>query len=247
MATVDFSPVPRQSLGDGVFIELRDAILAGRIKAGEALPPERDLAVSFAVNRHAVREAVKRLQQAGFVHVVHGGGTRVLDVRRTAGLDLLAHLARSIDDSAGDLVRDGLEMRRCVGVEAARLAAARADNAARKRLLVAVSAYGDGGGEHPTEGAELTFWSEVVDASGNLAFRLALNSLLQAIDAQPDLMGELFAAERGDVGSHAELAAAIAAKDVDLAGELAYAILSQAVVALERISRRTRRESVRQA
>src|SRR6476620_9288900 len=120
-----FAPVPRQSVSDGVFHELRDAVLDGRFAPGESLPPERQLAESFAVNRHAVREAVKRLQEAGFVRVVHGGGTAVLDVRRTAGLDLLVHLARAEGEPASRIIRDGLEMRRCVGVEAARLAARR--------------------------------------------------------------------------------------------------------------------------
>ena len=90
-----FSPVQRRSVSDEVFAELRDAILTGRFQPGDTLPPERELAASFAVNRHAVREALKRLQEAGFVQIVHGGATTVLDVRSSAGLDLLAHLARS--------------------------------------------------------------------------------------------------------------------------------------------------------
>ena len=155
-----------------------------RLRAGDQLPPERELAVSFAVNRHAVREAVKRLQEAGFVQVVHGGGTRVLDVRRTAGLDLLGHLARSGDEGLERLVRDGLEMRRCIGVDAARRAAERADAGTRRAIVLAATRYAD-----PTDAtADRDFWALVVDASDNLAFRLALNSLVESIDAQPDLM-----------------------------------------------------------
>src|SRR3954464_10823352 len=120
MVPVDFLPVARQSVSDTVFAQLRDAILGDGYRAGDQLPPERELAQVFAVNRHAVREAVKRLQEAGFVQVVHGGGTRVLDVRRTAGLDLLGHLARAGDGALEGIWRDGLEMRRCIGMDAAR-------------------------------------------------------------------------------------------------------------------------------
>ena len=242
----DFAPVPRQSVSDGVFHELRDAVLDGRFAPGESLPPERQLAESFAVNRHAVREAVKRLQEAGFVRVVHGGGTQVLDVRRTAGLDLLTHLARAGEEEPrARLIRDGLEMRRCIGVEAARLAASRADARARKRIVAAAAAYRRHDGT--ADGTDRAFWAEVVDASDNLAFRLALNSLVHAIDAHPELMDELLADDRTDAISHADLAGAIADEDAVRAAEVAGAILGQAIAALERHTRRGARRRTRSA
>ncbi len=236
--TESFTPVARRSVSDEVFAEIRDAVLGGRFAPGDLLPPERALAQSFAVNRHAVREALKRLQEAGFVKVVHGGGTQVLDVRRTAGLDLLAHLAVSEGGTAGRrLLRDGLEMRRCVGVEAARLAAVRADADARERIAAAASAYRapqSAGGDPGGDTVDRSFWAEVVDASDNLAFRMAFNSLLHAIDLQPELMGALLHDDRSDTLPHADLAAAIVAGDADRAGELADAILVQALEAIDR-------------
>jgi GntR family transcriptional repressor for pyruvate dehydrogenase complex len=246
VATSGFLPVARQPLSDTVFAQLRDAVLAGRYEPGQFLPPERELAQAFAVNRHAVREALKRLQQAGFVRILHGGGTEVLDVRRTAGLDLLGQLARSPGEQTDRLLRDGLEMRRCVGVEAARLAARRADSAARARVVAAAEALTatfattaepavPTGTSTPRDRA---FWAEVVDASGNLAFRLAFNSLIDAVDAQPELMAVLLEADRGDGQPHAELARAVADRDPERAAQLADAILSQALTTLERLSRR---------
>jgi len=232
-----FSPVARQPLSDTVFAQLRDAIVDGRYGPGELLPPERELAQAFAVNRHAVREALKRLQQAGFVRVTHGGGTKVLDVRRTAGLDLLGHLARSPGEQAERLVRDGLEMRRCVGIEAARLAALRADATSRARIAAAAQALVMPDRD-PSRQGDRTFWAEVVDASDNLAFRLAFNSLIDAVDAQPELMAVLLEADRDDGQPHAELAQAIGDRDAELAGQIADAILSQALTTLQRLSRR---------
>ena len=246
MSQATFTPVQRRSVSDGVFQELRDAVLDGRIAPGELLPPERQLAESFAVNRHAVREAVKRLQEAGFVRVVHGGGTAVLDVRRTAGLDLLVHLARAEGEPASRIIRDGLEMRRCVGVEAARLAARRGDAAARRRIVAAAAAYRGpvGGGE---DGTDRAFWAEVVDASDNVAFRLAFNSLLHTVDAHRDLMDELLAADRSDATPHADLAAAISARDEETAAAVADRILGQALDALARAERRAARRRGRSA
>lgn len=229
--STEFSPVTRQSVSDVVFGELRDAIVSGRLEVGDALSPERELAESFAVNRHAVREAVKRLQQAGFVRVSHGDGTHVLDVRRSAGLDLLVDLTRGESRPGDRLLRDGLEMRRCIGIEAARLAARRGEPAARQRVVDATTAYAVDGA-----GADRMFWQAVVEASANLAFRLALNSLLHAIDAQPGVMDTLLAADRADVLPHAELAQAILAADEGRAAELAGAILGQALGILESAS-----------
>lgn len=231
-----FQPVARRSVSDDVFAELRDAILVRRFAPGDLLPPERDLAASFAVNRHAVREALKRLQQAGFVHVVHGGGTRVLDVRQDAGLDLLVHIATASEDVDPAIIRDGLEMRRAVGVDAARLAAVRADAPARRRIADAAAAYGatDTSADASSE-ADRSFWLEVVDASGNLAFRLALNSLVHAIDARPHVMDQLLADDRADTVRHADLASAITARDPDRAAVVADRILTQALDAWARM------------
>jgi DNA-binding FadR family transcriptional regulator len=225
MTSSGFAPITRTSVTDTVFAELRDAILTGRFAPGDSLPPERELAASFAVNRHAVREALGRLATAGFVNVVHGGGTVVLDVRSTAGLDLLAHVARSADEPDPKLIRDGLEMRRCIGIEAVRLAATRGTPGAHARIEASTTAYGDH--SHPV--ADRAFWREVVDASGNIAFRLALNSLLHAIDARPEAMDVLLADDRADTIPHAPLAKAITARDADLAAELADRILTQAL------------------
>jgi len=225
MSQSGFTPVARRSVSEQVFTELRDAILTGRFAPGDSLPPERELAASFAVNRHAVREALQRLQLAGFVRVVHGGGTTVLDVRSTAGLDLLAHLARSGDGLDPMILRDGLEMRRCIGVEASRLAATRATESARASVVAAAAAYGC----PDIDDADRDFWLVVVEASGNLTFRLALNSLVHAIDGSPDVMDALLAGDRADLLPHAPLAEAIATGDAAEAARLADAILTQAV------------------
>lgn len=218
-----FQPVARRAVSDGVFAQLRHAIVDGTLPAGELLPAERDLAAAFEVNRHAVREAVKRLQQAGLVAVVHGGGTRVLDLRRSGGLDLLPHLIEG-GQAPAQLLRAGLEMRRCIGVEAARLAALRADDVARAAISAAAEAY-------DRAEADRTFWATVVDAADNIAFRLAFNTLLQAIDAHAELMSSLLEDDRRDAATHRTLAAAIVAGDTDRAVGLAHELLSRALTA----------------
>src|SRR5947209_9767795 len=119
--------VPRASLPDHVFAQIREAVLSGEYLPGERLPPQRALAAEFGVNMASVREALKRLEQLRLVDVRHGDGTEVLDWRRSGGLEALVLRDRA---GAGEGVqepfaRDLFEARRLLLVEAARLAARR--------------------------------------------------------------------------------------------------------------------------
>jgi len=74
---VPFQPPQRRRLHQDVAEQLRDAILDGRFAAGEKLPPERELAEEFQVNRTSVREAIKVLEGLGLVSVRQGDGATV--------------------------------------------------------------------------------------------------------------------------------------------------------------------------
>src|SRR3569833_4483159 len=57
------------------FIE--DAVSGGQIRAGDALPSERDLAAKMDVSRGTVRKAVQHLVRDGVLVQRHGAGTYV--------------------------------------------------------------------------------------------------------------------------------------------------------------------------
>lgn len=85
---VAFRPPQRRRLHEAVAEQLRDAILDGRFPAGGKLPPERELAGEFRVNRTSVREAIKVLEGLGLVRVRQGDGVTVQPVVE-ASLDVL--------------------------------------------------------------------------------------------------------------------------------------------------------------
>jgi DNA-binding GntR family transcriptional regulator len=65
--------VPRTSMADGVLLELRDAIVDGRIAQGDQLR-EVQLARTFGTGRGVVREALRQLVQEGLVeYLPHRG------------------------------------------------------------------------------------------------------------------------------------------------------------------------------
>ncbi len=224
-------PAPaRTPLSESIFVRLRDGILGGRPAAGEPLPSERVLADELGCNRHAVREAVKRLQQAGLVAVSHGGATRVLDWRATGGLDLLAQLPLSAPGAAPDpaLLRSILELRLCVGVDAARRCAERAPAAIVAALHAAAEEQQEAGpATAPLLYARL--WNHVIDGAGNIAYRLAYNSLLAGLDPDSDASRALFTAEACDHDAVATLVAAIAARMPEVAADAAGDLLTRAL------------------
>jgi GntR family transcriptional repressor for pyruvate dehydrogenase complex len=74
---VPFRAPARRRLHEDVADQLRDAIFDGRFQPGQKLPPERELAEQFAVNRTSVREAIKVLEGQGLVSVRQGDGVTV--------------------------------------------------------------------------------------------------------------------------------------------------------------------------
>ncbi len=231
------TPAPRSSVSDHVFAQLRDAVLSGAYAPDAALPSERDLAATFEVNRHAVREALRRLQQLGLVKVSQGGATRVLDWRVHAGLDLAMSTAMSTGRAGGDvlpvgtLVRDMMEMRACLGADAARLCALRGTDAAKELVAASVDALAAAAPDLDRMGeANVALWRAVVAGSGNTAYLLAFNSLVSGALAVGHVPPTLRTAELLDVAGHRRLGAHIAAGAADLAEAQARALLTAPVL-----------------
>src|SRR4051794_9100358 len=196
---------------DTVHDTLRAQILDGRLAPGDPVPSERTLSADFGVNRHAVREALRRLQQAGLISVTHGGATRVLDWRAHGGLELLVDLAAHEPALLAAIV----EMRASIGADAAALCARRAPG---------IELPSDVGGSLERYEA---FWERIVEGSGNVAYRLAFNSLVAARHGR-GIDPEVYRAEIDDEDAVRALARAIAAGDEDDARRLARALLERA-------------------
>jgi DNA-binding FadR family transcriptional regulator len=97
--------------------ELLVLILSGRFRAGDRLPPERQLATEFGVSRPTVRQAVAVLAAHGLVEARVGAGTFVVGTPTASGDPVPASA-----ENVGDVV----EARLVFEVGAVRLAARRA-------------------------------------------------------------------------------------------------------------------------
>jgi GntR family transcriptional repressor for pyruvate dehydrogenase complex len=168
----------RKGVAEALFETLRDKILSGEYPPGTRLPAERELVTLHAVNRGAVREAINRLAQARLVTTVHGGGTRVENFLSTAGLDLLVTLVISGPGAyRAGAARSLIEMRTALAVDAARLAAIRCTDAQYAAIRARVQTLHAISDDQQLLEHLLAIWGVIVDASGNVAYRLAYNTL----------------------------------------------------------------------
>lgn len=104
------SASPR-SLAAQIEEQVRTAVAAGEISAGDRLPPARELAESLDINMHTVLRAYAALRDDGIIQMRRGRGAWVTEsagpglVRVTALVDQLLDEARRSGISRTDLIR----------------------------------------------------------------------------------------------------------------------------------------------
>ena len=116
-------PVDGTRPADAIQAQIRTMIASRKLKAGDRLPTERELAEQFSVSRNSVRQAIRSLADGGLLEVKKGasGGAFI----RNGG-------AAAVRAGLVDLYSLGaiqpahlIETRLLIGVEAARLACER--------------------------------------------------------------------------------------------------------------------------
>lgn len=119
--TAGMSPVRVQAAHELVLEQIRTAILLGRYRPGDSLPPERALAEFLNVSRTTVRGAISILAEEGLVEVKRGRGGGLF-VRRISVSD---SRMRTLLEANRDRIREVFEFRQTVEGASAALAAQR--------------------------------------------------------------------------------------------------------------------------
>ena len=119
---MDLAPIKSTRIYEEIVRQVKAMIAEGRLKAGDRLPPERDLAEKFVVSRTSVREALRALESLGLVEIRPGEGTFVRQVSIESLIEPLALLMVSQREAIGEL----FEARRLLEPSLAALASTRA-------------------------------------------------------------------------------------------------------------------------
>jgi DNA-binding FadR family transcriptional regulator len=225
-------PVNRRSVPEDVFEQIVAEVLSGDMAPGAALPSERRLAEVLGVSRPAVREAIKRLTEAGLVEVRQGDATTVRDFRRHAGLDLLPRLLIRAGEVDVSVVRSILETRMHNGPKIAELAAQRRSPNLADLLDATIGALDAEDDPVERQRHAVTFWDHVVDGADSIAFRLMYNTLRATYEPALPALATMMAAEVGRPNAYRDIAKAIRDGDPVAAEAAARALLEPATVAL---------------
>jgi GntR family transcriptional repressor for pyruvate dehydrogenase complex len=119
--TLGVRQVRRTRVYHEIVDQIRGLIAEGRIKPGDRLPPERELAELFKASRNSVRDAIRVLEQMGLTESRQGDGTYV---RTVSAEDLAEPLALMLLQSRTQM-RELLEVRRVLEPALAEFAATR--------------------------------------------------------------------------------------------------------------------------
>jgi GntR family transcriptional repressor for pyruvate dehydrogenase complex len=178
---IRYLPVQNERLFEQIVVQIEARIVAGDLKVGDQLPPERELAEQFEVSRTAVREAIKILIEKGLIEIRTGRGTFVINgtpVTMRQSLNLLMKVGST--DGYANLA----EVREILESEIAALAASRMTD---EYIVAMQEAYQE---------MELAYDNADLYIEADLDFHLALaeatqNPLIPALmDTVVDLLRE---------------------------------------------------------
>jgi GntR family transcriptional repressor for pyruvate dehydrogenase complex len=158
-AAMNIKPIKPKRISDQVFEQIRELIYKGEFRPGQQIPAERELAISMAVSRTSVRNAINKMVAMGLLDHRQGQGTFVSTPEGHRGNPLA--IAMATEDATLD---DLLEVRMGLECNSAFLAAKRAtesDLLAMKKTLAEME-------------ADMST-IEKIDTGSDTAFHMAVN------------------------------------------------------------------------
>lgn len=204
----------RTGLVDQVIEQLRASVSSGEWPVNTKIPTEPELVEALGVGRNTVREAIRALAHNGIFEVRQGDGTYVRATSEVSG---------ALRRLCGSELREVLQVRRCLEVEGARLAATahtEHDMVELRALLGRRNSASDDDFAH----VDTEFHLAVVRASHNTVLIELYRGLTEAI------LASVAATSRTPHARsipHDGLVEAIAAGEVDRAGDEASGFLDE--------------------
>ena len=119
---MDLSPIRTKRLYEEIVDQIKKLLADGKLKPGDKLLAERELADRFQVSRASVREAIRTLEMLGIIDIRPGEGTFI---RGTETDDIIRPLAMFLAVERNSAL-DMFEMRRIFETATASFAAQRA-------------------------------------------------------------------------------------------------------------------------
>jgi GntR family transcriptional regulator, transcriptional repressor for pyruvate dehydrogenase complex len=203
------------ALTDEAIDKIKQMIISGRVRPGEKLPREADLAAELGLSRNSLREAVKALSLINVLDVRQGDGTYATSLAPSLLLEAVSFV---VDFHRDDTVLDFLEVRRILEPAATALAAIRMSDEDRAELGKVLETVDASTPVEELVAADLEFHRQIALGARNAV----LASLVDSMSAPTTRarvwrgMTEPRALER-TLAEHGAIYKAIMGRDADLA------------------------------
>jgi GntR family transcriptional regulator, transcriptional repressor for pyruvate dehydrogenase complex len=203
------------ALTDEAIDKIKEMIISGRVRPGEKLPREADLAAELGLSRNSLREAVKALSLINVLDVRQGDGTYATSLAPSLLLEAVSFV---VDFHRDDTVLEFLEVRRILEPAATALAATRMSDEDRVELGKVLKTVDVSTPVEELVAADLEFHRQIALGARNSV----LASLVDSMSAPTTRarvwrgMTEPRALER-TLAEHGAIYKAIMSRDADLA------------------------------
>jgi GntR family transcriptional regulator, transcriptional repressor for pyruvate dehydrogenase complex len=180
-----WEPVQRIRTYEQVMGQIEERILDGRLKAGDHLPSERELAVSLGVSRPSLRESLRVLEALGVVEIRRGGGPDGGAVLLSTPGDGMVNLLKLQIALAQFSWNDVLETRLALEAWSVEEAAYRSDDDDHRDLAAILDRMDDPGIDSSEfNRLDATFHLRIAESTGNALTAHLMGSLRTAIHRQ---------------------------------------------------------------
>lgn len=228
-----FEKLQVTSLTQSVVHAILGKILSGDLKAGDHLPPERELAEQMGVSRSSVHLAVLELAGKGFLEIIPRRGTVVCDYRKQPTPDSLPLLMSygSVELEQA-LFSDLMDTRLLLEAESARLACSHIYESTFQEMQQLISDLNAPNADVPD--LLYRFHYCLVQASGNSIYSMIFRGFEPVLRSLISLHYKMQSTDLPQaIQSHQDLLDAIHAKDETLAAQLTRQIIAQGISAIE--------------
>ena len=203
---------------DEAITKIKDMLISGELKAGDRLPPEKDLSERLGLSRSSMREAVKALELIRVLDVRRGDGTYVTSLEPQLLTEAMAFVVDLHQDKS---VLELFEVRRILEPGSASLAAQRITEPQLAELNEMIETVQEDTSVEDLVAHDLAFHSLIAKASGNSYLESLLDGLSSSTVRARVWRGlTQDKAVTATLAEHNAIAAALSRGDADLARAL---------------------------
>jgi GntR family transcriptional regulator, sialic acid-inducible nan operon repressor len=218
MTAFSAEPIQRRRLYEDVMVRIMAAIKEGSMRAGDALPSERELMTFYNVGRPAIREALQNMARIGLVELNPGERAKVAAPSFTNLMQTVDLTTSGILRNSDKSLKDLKEARLLFEIQMVRLATERASQDDIERLeqrhLAHVASLSN---LSQFARCDMAFHREIAQITGNSIFPALSESLITWLSEFYQHLVRVQGAEVITLAEHAEILAGVKSGNADRA------------------------------